>query len=44
MFKGKICSMLMQPMLHLSLWPPLWLRFYIYTLLMCTNTRLIETE
>jgi len=29
---------------HWPLWPPLWLRFYIYTLLMYTNTRLIEAE
>ena len=34
----------MQPMLQLSLWPPLWLRFYIYTLLVYINTGLIEAD
>jgi len=35
---------LLQPILQWSLWPPLWLRFYIYTLLMYTNTGSIEAE
>jgi len=37
----------LQAILQLSLssvWPPLWLRFYIYTFLMCTNTGSIEAK